>query len=73
VLIELNRVRAHPQAYARELRRAEVVRASYGAGGETAQDDSGAADEESTAQEDPDAVDQKSLSDPQPDTVYQAS
>jgi uncharacterized protein YkwD len=30
VLAELNNVRAHPQAYARELRRQQVVEASYG-------------------------------------------
>ena len=44
VLSELNKVRANPQAYARELRRAEFVRASY------------AEQTLSVAQEDPDAV-----------------
>jgi uncharacterized protein YkwD len=45
VLAELNHVRAHPQAYARELRRAEIAHARYGYG---VGDD--------LAEEDPDAV-----------------
>jgi hypothetical protein len=45
VLVELNRVRAHPQAYARELRREQVAPASYG-------EQAGGMD-----QSDPDAVD----------------
>jgi uncharacterized protein YkwD len=44
VLAELNRVRTHPQAYARELRRAEVAQARYGGR------------MRGMAQEDPDAV-----------------
>jgi uncharacterized protein YkwD len=45
VLVELNKVRAHPQEYARELRREQIVKARYG-------DETGA-----VAQADPDAVD----------------
>jgi uncharacterized protein YkwD len=45
VLVELNNVRAHPQAYARELRREQVVKARYS--GEPG----------ALAQADPDAVD----------------
>jgi uncharacterized protein YkwD len=48
VLAELNRVRAHPQAYARELQRGQVAPARYGEDGE---------DMDDTAQQDPDAVD----------------
>ncbi|MDB5446596.1 MAG: SCP-like extracellular [Phenylobacterium sp.] len=43
VLTEVNQIRAHPQAYARELRHAEVAQARYGDG-------------YGMAQEDPDAV-----------------
>jgi hypothetical protein len=46
VLAELNRVRAHPQAYARELRREGVAQARYG------EDDAGYAVDQS----DPDAI-----------------
>ena len=44
VLAELNHIRAHPQAYARELRRGEVDRARYG--------------EDPGVQDDPDAVEE---------------
>jgi uncharacterized protein YkwD len=67
-------VRAHPQAYARELQRAQVVRSRYGdETGEVAPEDPAAADDESMAQADPDAVDQASPSDARPGGVYQAS
>lgn len=45
VLTELNQVRAHPQAYARELRRQEVADAGYG-------------DESAAREDDPDAVEE---------------
>jgi len=46
VLAELNQIRAHPQAYARELRHAQVAQARYGDA------------YEGMAQEDPDAVEE---------------
>lgn len=49
VLAELNRIRAHPQAYARELRRQQVAQTRYG---DDAYDGGGGG----MSQEDPDAV-----------------
>jgi uncharacterized protein YkwD len=73
VLVELNRVRAHPQAYAHELRR-EQVQARHGdETGEPAQDDPDDLDEAGIAEEDPEAVDQARMNEAQSDTVYETT
>src|SRR5262245_41836128 len=54
VLAELNRVRAHPQAYARELRRQEITPARYDPGDPYAADDGGWDDDDPDAGSVPD-------------------